>query len=246
MTLKSMSTTRLKREVEIGIRVRSRNVVSIYGVEKYKIFGHQTLAIMMELIEGDSLKKRLEDTKIYSEGTLLSIARQVANGLKSIHSLGIIHRDIKPANLIVTKARRGVLTDLGIARLPDISARVTATGSFIGTCTYASPEQFASAEDLDPRSDLYSLGVVLYELSTGTNPFRSSNIVSTVQAHLRKIVDPPHMINPDISEPCSKIIMRLIEKKRDTRFASASTLIKAIDDISRSDVKTTIIPLPNI
>ena len=135
---------RLKREVEIGIRVRSRYIVGIYGVEKYVSHGQTTLAILMEYIDGESLKKWVGTKELISEEKLISIALQIARGLHTIHSMGIVHRDIKPANLMITPQNRVVLTDLGIARLSDISARITATGAFIGTCTYASPEQFIS------------------------------------------------------------------------------------------------------
>ncbi|MBN1355983.1 serine/threonine protein kinase [bacterium] len=229
---------RLKREVEIGMRVQSRNVVSIYFVEKTRLFGHATLAILMELIEGSSLKDLLTRRGRVSEGTLISIARQTANGLQDIHSLGIVHRDLKPANLIVTANRRIVLTDLGIARLSDISARVTATGAFIGTCAYASPEQFANIDLLDPRSDLYSLGVVMYELATGVNPFLTGNLITAIQTHIKGKIEPPDSLNPDLSPECSAIIMSLLAKKREDRPSSAAGLIELLDKLGGPDDRT--------
>ncbi len=233
---------RLKREVEIGFRVRSENVVAIYGIEKIKVFGHSTLAIIMELIEGMSLKAILRDTGILSEAEILAVARQTALGSKAIHSLGIVHRDIKPANLIRTKENRVVLTDLGIARLSDISARVTATGAFIGTCLYASPEQFSSSEKLDPRSDLYSLGVVMYELGTGINPYRGKNLLATVQAHLTGMKKSPRSLNPSLSVPLNQLILDLLEKDVDQRIPSADELLVRIAEMDVSTSATQEIP----
>ncbi|MBN1552491.1 serine/threonine protein kinase [bacterium] len=232
---------RLRREVEIGMRVRSPNVVAIYGVEKCKMYSRLTLAILMDLIEGVTLKEKYSRTSL-GEGALLMIAHEAASGLDAIHSLGIVHRDIKPANLMLTAKRRVVITDLGIARLPDISARVTATGSFIGTCGYASPEQFANTEILDPRSDLYSLGVVLYELGTGINPFKSDNLIKTIQAHMREIVAPPSTRNPTLSSDFDNLVMSLLEKKREDRPESAKKLMKIVEGFWTSDEQTQAIP----
>jgi eukaryotic-like serine/threonine-protein kinase len=232
---------RLKREVEIGIRVRSRNVVAIYGVEKFRLYGQTTLAILMELIEGTSLKDVLAEKKSVHESSIMAIARQMAKGLRDIHALGIVHRDIKPANLIMTEMKRVVLTDLGIARLPDLSAKVTTTGTFIGTCAYASPEQFEDTDNLDPRSDLYSLGVVLYELATGINPFRTDSLITSVQAHLKGLYPPPREINPKISPVLEGIILKLLSVNREDRPDSAEDLLKILVKISDSDETTRVI-----
>lgn len=229
---------RLKREVEIGIRVRSRNVVSIFGVEKYKIFGQLTLAILMELIEGVSLKDLLSNGTDFPEPLLITVARQAAKALQDIHAIGIVHRDVKPANLIMTALKRVVLTDLGIARLPDISAKVTTTGTFIGTCTYASPEQFEDTENLDPRSDIYSLGVVLYELATHVNPFRADNLIATVQAHLKGSIAPPRTLNPKISPIFEALILKMLSKDRENRPASASEILSCLDRFANPDDTT--------
>jgi eukaryotic-like serine/threonine-protein kinase len=233
---------RLKREVEIGMRVKSRNVVSILAVEKYRLYGQQTLAILMDLIEGSSLKQLINEKGKVSEGTLISIARQVANGLNDIHCMGIVHRDVKPANLIMTPGRKIILTDLGIARLPDISARVTATGAFIGTCAYASPEQFANIDLLDPRSDLYSLGVVMYELSTAVNPFLTGNLITAIQTHIKGTIDPPSTLNPDLSPACDEVILSLLAKKREDRPATAMKLVELLDSLGNAEDQTVRLP----
>ena len=236
---------RLKREVEIGMRVKNPNLVSIFGVEKIIYHDLVTLAILLELIEGDSLKDCIRKNSPVAEGTMLSIARQAANGLRAIHELNIVHRDVKPANLIITKHRRVVITDLGVARLPDISMKITATGTFIGTCAYASPEQFASGDDLDPRSDLYSLGVVLYELVTGKNPFRAKTLIRSIQIHLKEQVDPPSSLNPNLSPACDELILNLLAKNPADRIQSAAQLIQIIDSFGDPDSTTRIIRLPS-
>ncbi len=230
---------RLKREVEIGIRVRSRNVVSIYGVERCEVFGQTTLAILMEYLQGQSLKQVLASKGPIAESLLIPITRQLANALRDIHALSIVHRDVKPANLILTPSRRVVLTDLGIARLPEVSTKVTTTGTFIGTCVYASPEQFLTQDELDPRSDLYSLGVVVYELATGVNPFRADNIVAVVNAHLHLEAPGPHEISPDISKHFGSIIMKLLRKEREDRIQTAQELLDLLESKSNPETQTT-------
>lgn len=234
---------RLKREVEIGIRVRSRNVVAIYGVDRCDVFGQNSLAILMEYLQGHSLKQLLATQGPIPEAKLIPIARQLANALRDIHTLNIVHRDVKPANLIITPSKRVVLTDLGIARLPEVSTKVTTTGTFIGTCVYASPEQFLTQDELDPRSDLYSLGVVLYELATGVNPYRADNIVAVVNAHLHLEAPGPHQLSPDISEFLGSTIMLLLKKDRADRIQTAQQLIERLEVKNSPDTHTTKINL---
>ncbi len=231
---------RLRREVEIGMRVKSDFIVSIFGIEQTYIYGNLTLAVIMELIQGTSLSELLRKKGMLPEGFLLAIAREMACALRDIHRLGIIHRDVKPSNIIIRPDRHVVLTDLGIARLPDFSAKVTATGTFIGTCSYASPEQFCNTELLDPRSDLYSLGVVLYEMGTGINPFRTGNLVSSIQMHLKGEIDPPSHHNPLLGPMFDELVMSLLAKNREDRPSSSEKLIELLESLGTDADETAV------
>ncbi len=201
--------------------------------------------IVMELVQGRDLRNLIHDEGPFSVDRALDITRQTAAALGAAHSLGITHRDIKPDNiLLVPRPGGGELVkvlDFGIAKVRegamDMGQGYTATktGMVVGTPQYISPEQAMGkhGEAIDGRSDLYSLGVVLYEMLTGKLPFESDTPVGLLLQHIQAIPKPPHQLRPDLHIPewLSAVLMKLLEKDRENRIQSAGGLIEALDSV---------------
>jgi tRNA A-37 threonylcarbamoyl transferase component Bud32/Flp pilus assembly protein TadD len=216
---------RVEREARAASSLNHPNICSIYGVEEHD----DQPVIVMELLEGESLKERIpRGTLVFAE--LVDIAIQAAEALEAAHAKGIIHRDIKPANLFVTRAGRLKILDFGLAKVMartphDLTGgdSLTYEGVIAGTTAYMSPEQARSA-DLDARTDLFSLGVVLYELATGRQPFLGKNTVLTIDALLNTRPPAPSAWNPALPAGLDAVIARLLEKERDRRYPDARAL----------------------
>ena len=193
--------------------------VSVKGRMKY---------IVMERVEGITLKSYMQKKGALSTDEVLSYTEQVLKALEHAHSKGIVHRDIKPQNILLLKNGRVKVTDFGIAVLP--SHEESPNGKAIGTVYYISPEQ-ASGKETDSRSDLYSLGVMMYEMATGTLPFNSDTPLSVALMQVREKPTPPTERNPQIPLGLEQIILGAMEKSPERRFQSATQILKYIERI---------------
>ena len=221
---------RFMREARALSALHHPNICTIYEVEEHD--GRPV--IVMELLEGRSLKEVLRNGPIAAD-TLRGLGSQLADALDAAHSKGIIHRDIKPGNIVVTGRGQAKILDFGLAKftsphsLPaeDGDEALTRMGVHPGTTPYMSPEQ-VRGEELDARSDLFSLGVVLYEAGTGKKPFTGKNAVLVMNAVLKDAPAPPNELNPLLPEDIGKAINRVLEKDPGSRFQSAADLRDAL------------------
>ncbi len=202
----------LKEAKAIG-RLSHPNIVTVYDAGQ----DHETIYIAMEFLEGKPLNEVIQERRL-SVQEVVNIGVHVAEALDYAHSQGIVHRDIKPSNIFVTSFKRPIITDFGIARIDDPSSpHQTQAGTILGTPLYMSPEQ-VMGKTVDGRSDLYSLGVILYELATGKNPFRGKNIAAIFRAILEDTPAEPVKTDSSVPQVVSELIMKSIEKMPDKRF----------------------------
>jgi beta-lactam-binding protein with PASTA domain len=210
---------RFRREAQAAANLNHPNIVDIYdwGLDEGVYF------MVMELIHGQNLRELLRTEGALDPRRAAEIATAVAAALAAAHERGLVHRDIKPANVLLTPEGDAKVTDFGIARAWDDSDQLTRTGAVIGTATYFSPEQ-AQGLTADGRSDLYALGVVMYELLTGVPPFVGESPVSVAYQHVREFAPPPSDLNPNIPDALDAIVMRCLEKDPRRRYQTAGAL----------------------
>jgi serine/threonine protein kinase len=219
---------RFLREAQIIGRLRHPNVVDVADVGE--LDGGGCLYLAMELLEGQSLAQRIEDKGPLDPSETLAIAIEVCRGLAAAHAAGVVHRDVKPENIFLARSSTGgivpKLVDFGISKR-DGSSIVTLPGQLFGTPAYMSPEQALGELDIDHRTDLWSLGVVLFEMLTATHPFTADSY----PALLPRIAEhPTPPLPPDVPASVQAIVMRCLEKSRQSRFPSADALREALEE----------------
>ncbi|MHC5044743.1 MAG: serine/threonine-protein kinase [Planctomycetota bacterium] len=225
---------RFLREAEVGKRVVHENVVRTLDVDAIAVAGTQFNFLVMECVEGQTLRELIAEAGCVPEELCRHIGREVAGALHAIHEAGVVHRDLKPENVLITADNVVKVMDLGVAQLADAALRLSQTGAFLGTILYAAPEQFEGA-DPDPRSDLYSLGLVLYELATGQHPMRAEDFASAMRARLEDSPRNPAEINPQVSPFLEQVIATLTAREAADRFGSAAELREVLEQGEESD-----------
>ncbi len=214
---------RFLREAEVGRSVRHPNVVRTLDAGEAAPAGDRVHYLVMEFVRGQTLRDILKEEGVLSEKLCRHIGRELARGLGAIHGTGVVHRDIKPENVLVTGGEDVRIMDLGVARIRGEVTRLTRTGVFVGSLQYASPEQLRdSAGEVDARTDLFSLGVLLHEAATGAHPFGRGDVA----ALMRRVLfdEPPRAsaVNPGITPFFDEVLQRLLAKEPAQRFASAA------------------------
>jgi serine/threonine protein kinase/tetratricopeptide (TPR) repeat protein len=222
---------RCKLEAEIGKEIRHENLVRTYGIGSADVGGAPCHFMVMELIEGKTLKGLLAEMGTLPEALLLEISDQVLAALHVIHERGVVHRDIKPENIVLTPDHRVLLMDLGVARRETGYER-TRVGEFIGSLAYAPPEQFSGT--VSRRSDLYALGVTLYELATGKNPFPQGDLAGLIRAKIETELPPPRTVAPDLDPFWDQVIATCVRREKTERFANADELRTVLREGERS------------
>src|SRR5215210_433315 len=219
---------RFKREAMSAASLSHPNIVQVYDRGETE---EGSSYIAMEYVPGGTLKERISGDGPLAAADAAALAAQVAEALGAAHERGMVHRDIKPQNVLLTTSGRAKVADFGIARAGS-SATISRTGSVMGTAGYMSPEQ-ALGKPATPKSDLYSLGVVLYEVLTGGLPYTADNPIAVSMKHVNEPLVPPREINPTIPEGMNALVIKLMAKDPEDRYASAGELADDLWRISR-------------
>ena len=227
LAFRSDIKTRFLREAETAAQLSHPNIVPIYTVDETE----GLVFFVMAYVDGENLAKRIFERGVLPCDEVRRILREVADALAYAHERGVVHRDIKPDNIIIaSQTGRPMVTDFGIARaVSDGDSRLTATGMAIGTPAYMSPEQAAGERTIDGRSDLYSLGVVAYQMLAGEPPFVAASTPAMLVKHISERPLPVQQRRADVPEDLARAVMLLLEKDPANRFPSASALVTALD-----------------
>jgi serine/threonine protein kinase len=193
--------------------------------------------ITMEFIRGEELKSLIRKMGQLSADQAISIAKQVCDGLIEAHKLGVVHRDLKPQNIMIDREGDARIMDFGIARSLE-GKGITGAGVMIGTPDYMSPEQ-VEGKEMDQRSDIYSLGVILFEMVTGRVPFEGDTALSIAVKHKTEAPKDPREFNTQLSEDLSRVILRCLEKDKASRYQSAGEVRSKLENIQKGIPPTT-------
>lgn len=226
---------RFLREIRLLASLDHPNIASLHTAYRHE----GELIMIMEFVEGLTLRAKL-DTNSVMMGRSVDYIQQVLAGLAYAHDHGIIHRDIKPSNIIINKEDRVKLVDFGLA-FPTLGSDVTRTGAILGSLHYMSPEQ-VMGEQLDARSDLYAVGVVLYQLLTGRPPFDGAGEYAIASSHLKSMPIDPVSINQNIPTQLSEVVLKSLAKSPDGRFQTAKEFLDALRAIRWDEATTLLIP----
>jgi serine/threonine protein kinase/tetratricopeptide (TPR) repeat protein len=218
---------RFSNELRLARKIAQRNVCKMFDLGE----AEGAHFITMEYVHGEDLKSMIQMTGSLNVGAVLSIGKQVCDGLAEAHSLGVVHRDLKPQNIMIDKGGNAKIMDFGIAR----SLRekgITGASMMIGTPEYMSPEQ-AEAKEVDQRSDIYSLGIILYEMATGRVPFEGETPLSVAMKHKGEAPRDPKQLNPNIPDDLGGVILKCLEKDKTNRYQTATEVRSELEKIEK-------------
>ncbi len=231
--------TRFEREAKISARLKHKNIIPLYD------FGKQDnlYYLVMEYIRGGTLKdhlsicRRAGYTMPLSE--MISMLGQIGEALDYAHKCGIVHRDVKPDNVLIAEDGRAMLNDFGLAKILDCDGELTLTGMLIGTPHYMPPERIdGDMGDLHPASDIYSLGIILYEMVTGKVPFAAKSPILVLLKHLKEPIPAPSKLVPNISAALEQVILKALEKDPGKRYQVAGTFLNALKKVVSAQTLT--------
>ena len=217
---------RFKREIRLARKITHRNVLRTYDYGE----ADGIYFISMEFVRGYTLSELEQETRQLAPRAAMGIARQICRGLQAAHEQGIIHRDIKPQNVLIDAKGEVKLMDFGIARVAESPEAMTQAGLIVGTPHYMSPEQ-VRGDQLDSRSDVYSMGVLMYEMLAGKRPFESSSLTGVLTAHITENPRPLIEVRPEVGQRINEIIMRCLVKDPKQRYADAGALLADLDRV---------------
>ena len=238
LALDSIFQARFRREAQSAASLNHPNIVAVYdtGEEIVSDATNRSLAIpyiVMEYVEGHTVKELISDGTAVPINEAIEIVSGVLSALQYSHANHLVHRDIKPGNIMLTSEGKVKVMDFGIARaLTDSQATMTQTNAVVGTAQYLSPEQ-ARGETVDERSDLYSTGVVLFELLTGRPPFKGDSAVAVAYQHVEQIPPTPSSILSDIPDSLDRVVLKALAKNRDDRYRSAAEMLSDLQRVAR-------------
>ena len=218
---------RFKNEIKLARKIIHRNVGRMHDLHEEK----DSFFITMEYVAGEDLKSQLRRMGQVPVGKAVFIAQQIAEGLAEAHKLGIIHRDLKPHNVMIDKEGNARIMDFGISRSLG-SRELTGEGVIIGTPDYMSPEQ-AEGKEADARSDIYSLGVILYEMVTGRVPFEGETALAIAMKHKTEVPRDPKLVNAQVPEDFSRVVLKCLEKDKEKRYQNADELYLELGKIEK-------------
>src|SRR5262245_14236152 len=217
---------RFRRESKSAAKLTHPNIIDIYDVgENEGIY-----FFVMKYVEGETLGKKMQREKKIAPHEAVHIVKQVADALAYAHDHDVIHRDIKPANVMLDQFKKPILMDFGIARV-QLESNLTKTGTLMGTPHYLPPEQ-PLGKAVDGRSDIYSLGIMFYEMLAGRPPFHDENSVTLIFKHINEPPPPLKDFVPDLAQELCDVVHRMIEKLPESRYQSANEVVEALDAVS--------------
>ena len=228
MTRSPEDLERFKREIRLARKITHRNVLRTYDYGE----AEGVYFISMEYVRGYTLNELMDEapSRQMPARATIGIARQICRGLHAAHEQGIIHRDIKPQNVLIDAKGEVKLMDFGVARMTEAAEAMTQAGLIVGTPHYMSPEQ-VQGKPLDPRTDVYAMGVLLYELIAGRRPFESTSLTGILTAHITEKPRPLIELRPDVGREVNAIVLKCLEKDPSARYADAGALLADLDRV---------------
>ena len=222
---------RFHREAESAAKLNHPNIVQIYDIGEEEGIHY----FAMEYVDGKDISQLVKEKGKLPICEIAEIGIQTTKALCASHNAQIVHRDIKPGNIMVTAKGNVKVTDFGLARATTTTTQLTTAGMIVGTPTYMSPEQ-AEGKQVDIRSDIYSLGVVMYELLTGASPFRAETPTALMYKHIHEKPKSLTAVSPDIPPQLERIILKTLAKKKEDRYENPRALLDNLEEFKKSDI----------